>query len=310
MNFIKPRYRWNARKGFTQSWPTELTKSANQTGVPDWMKRANSTGATLGNIDSSDLKPPKLKLLAGMSPEVMDGIPGAAPGNFWMTILNQNLGQSVVITPILLRKSYHIWAPKTPANADQRGRSQPPRTVSLGSARPDLRSPLPQQSDDLQMEDRQAGDGQRRQQVRLLAARGSQVEADGDADLRHPRPRRSAQRQEAVAVWTSARTGVGPTQNFISTVMAMGVDQFYQSYRVVVLKKPGPSGDPYFTYDYQYIGNVQSEEEGAAARALYDQYRKSGFITDLEGEAGDIASSRPRPEPERVKDDDSDEIPF
>ena len=111
MNFIKPHYRWDSAKGIYTIMANELTERE-QTGVPDWMKRA-STGATLGNIDSSDLKPPKLKLLAGMSPEVMDGIPGAQPGNFWITIFNQNLGQSVIITPILLRKSYHIWAPKT-----------------------------------------------------------------------------------------------------------------------------------------------------------------------------------------------------
>ena len=37
-----------------------------------------------------------------------------------MTILNQNRGQSVTGSPILLRKSYHVWAPKS-AGSDQMG---------------------------------------------------------------------------------------------------------------------------------------------------------------------------------------------
>ena len=38
-----------------------------------------SLSASFGNIDASDLKPPQLKLLAGQSPEVTDGVPGTVP---------------------------------------------------------------------------------------------------------------------------------------------------------------------------------------------------------------------------------------
>ena len=74
-----------------------------------------------GNIDASDLKPPQLKLLAGQSPEVLDGVPGALPGEF----LDHNFepkswSEQVIGSPILLRKSYQVWAPKTPGS-DQKG---------------------------------------------------------------------------------------------------------------------------------------------------------------------------------------------
>jgi hypothetical protein len=308
MNYDKPHYRWNGERYVIMT--SEITKTETG-GVPDWM-RAKNSGATLGNIDSSDLKPPKLKLLAGMSPEVMDGIPSATPGNFWMTILNINLGQAVVITPILLRKSYHIWAPKTPANAEQKG---PLATASDG-----IHWDNPNQTFEVRFPNNPTV---YKWKIGKMVTEGN-THRFGSSQPEDPKSKPMAtltydilvlvdlpNGKKQLAVWTSARTGVGPTQNFISTVMAMGIDQFFQRYRVVVLKKPGPSGDPYFTYDYQYIGNVQSEAEGDAAKALYDQYRKSGFVTDLEGEAADIASSKPQQsyaggEP---PDDDRD-IPF
>ena len=49
--------------------------------VPAFLRKM-STGASFGNIDASDLKPPRLKVLAGQSPEVINGMPGALPGNF------------------------------------------------------------------------------------------------------------------------------------------------------------------------------------------------------------------------------------
>ena len=80
------------------------------TNVPDWAVKA-SKGLVTDNLTSSDFSPPRLKLLAGQSPEVMQGVPGASPGNFWLTILNKNLGQSVTGTPIYRHVSYNIWSP-------------------------------------------------------------------------------------------------------------------------------------------------------------------------------------------------------
>ena len=97
--------------------------------------RKESTGASFGNIDASDLKPPQLKLLAGQSPEVLDGVPGAVPGNFWITILNVNLGPSVVGSPILLRKSYQVWNNRKRQDQTRRDRLRSLRTASTGTSR-------------------------------------------------------------------------------------------------------------------------------------------------------------------------------
>ena len=293
-----------------QQMAQEITEPRS-TNISEFLRK-QSTGASFGNIDASDLKPPQLKLLAGQSPEVIDGIPGAVSGNFWMTILNQNLGQSVTGSPILLRKSYQVWAPKS-AGSDQKG---PLATASDG-----INWDVPNQSFDVRFPNNprtytwKLG--------RTVTETGAQKFGSSQDDDKSSKPIATLtydvlwlidlpNGQRQLCVFKSARTGVKPTQNFISTVKAQGIDQFYQRYRIVVQKKTGPTGDPYFTYDYQFVGEVESMEAATALRALYDQYAKSGFVADIADEADVQAAKTPegthggfRPEPR-----DSDDIPF
>ena len=272
--------------------------------------RKESTGASFGNIDASDLKPPQLKLLAGQSPEVLDGVPGALPGNFWLTILNQNLGQQVIVTPILLRKSYQVWAPKMPGS-DQKG--------PLASASDGISWDVPNQSFDVKFP------GNPRTYTwklgRTVAETGAHKFGSSQDDDKSSKPIATLtynilflvdlpNGQKQLAVFTAARTGVKPVQLFISTVKAMGIDAHYQKYRIVVQKKSGPTGDAYFSFDLQYIGEVESEAEARMTRSLYDSYIKSGFIVDT-GEEHD-APSPPKGQTSAYvpDDDDKDSIPF
>ncbi len=290
MNFIAPIKR---HYSYSEAFPVanELTEPRS-TNISEFLRK-ESTGASFGNIDASDLKPPQLKLLAGQSPEVIDGIPGALPGNFWITILNQNLGQSVIGSPILLRKTYQVWAPKAPGS-DQKG--------PLAVASDGINWDVPNQSFEVRFP------GNPRTYTwklgRTVAETGAQKFGSQQDDNSSSKPIATLtydvlwlidlpNGRKQLCVFKSARTGVKPTQNFISTTKAMGIDQFYQRYRIVVQKKPGPTGDPYFTYDYQFVGEVESVADAKMLRGLYDQYAKSGFIADAMGdEAADIHTER------------------
>jgi len=311
MNFEKPRYR--LKEGMYRIMTTDITKPESSS-VPDWMRKA-STGASFGNIDASDLKPPRLMVLAGQSPAVMNGTPGANPGNFWISILNLNLGQSVTGTPILLRKTYQLWAPKV-AGSEQKG--------PLASASDGIHWDQPNQTFKVKFPPSMGG-GEYQWKI-LKTVFENRMHKFGSSQPDDPGSKPAAtltydvlwlidlpNGQKQLCVFTNARTGVTPTQNFISTTRAIGVDQYFQRYRIVVQKKTGPSGDPYFTYDYQYIGNLQTEEEGKFTRSLYDQYSKSGFVTDFEGEADDINTERRTEGTARDftdKMEDGEEIPF
>ena len=210
-------------------------------GVPDFLRKM-STGTSFGNIDASDLKPPRLKVLAGQSPEVLDGVPNALPGNFWVTILNLNLGPSVIGSPILLRKTYQVWAPKTPGSSQ----SGPLATSSDG-----INWDVPNQSFEVKFY------GNPRIYTwkigKTVAETGAHKFGSSQDDDPKSKPIATLtydilwlidlpNGQKQLVVFTSARTGTKPTQTFISTTKAMGIDQFYQRYRIVVQKKTGPTG--------------------------------------------------------------------
>ena len=308
MNFEKPRYRWNNQKGMFTIMTTDVSKTE-AGGIPDWMRKA-STGASFGNIDASDLKPPRLMVLAGQSPAVMDGTPGATPGNFWISILNLNLGQAVTGTPILLRKTYQLWAPKAPGT-DQKG--------PLASASDGIHWDVPNQT----FEVRFPGNPRPYKWHIKKTVFENRMHKFGSSMDDDPKSKPAAtltydvlwlidlpNGQKQLCVFTNARTGVTPTQNFISTTRAIGVDQFYQRYRIVVQRKTGPTGDPYFTYEYQYVGNVQTEDDGKFTRALWEQYAKSGFVTDFDAEADDIRTEQRTEGGPRDHTDEAEDIPF
>lgn len=311
LSAIKPHYTLKEIRAMSNE--IEPQRSTN---VSEFLRK-QSTGASFGNIDASDLKPPQLKLLAGQSPEVLDGVPGAVPGNFWITILNQNLGPSVVGSPILLRKSYQVWAPKAPGS-DQKG--------PLAVASDGINWDVPNQTFDVKFL------GNPRTYTwklgRTVTETGAHKFGSQQDDDKSSKPIATLtydvlwlidlpNGQKQLCVFKSSRTGVKPTQNFISTTKAMGIDQFYQRYRIVVQRKTNPTGDNYFSFDYQFAGEVETVPEAKALRALYDQYAKSGFVVDMGDEAADIHTAQktegthrdhgfvPDREPR-----DTDDIPF
>ena len=281
-------------------------------GVPDYLRK-RSTGASFGNIDSSDLKPPRLKLLAGQSPEITDGTPGAVAGQFWMTVLNINLGPMVTGTPILLRKSYHVWAPRGVGGGDAKG---PLATASDG-----IHWDQPDQTFEVRFPNNNKV--YRWRIGKNVTDYGATKFGSQQDDNPKSKPIATLtydvlwlidlpNGQKQLCVFTASRTGVTPTQNLISTTKAMGIDQFFQRYRIVAQKKTGPTGDPYFTYEFQYVGHIRSETEADFTLSLYQQYSKSGFITDFESEASNIDDSKPRSTARSGNPDsiDGDEIPF
>jgi hypothetical protein len=309
MNYQRPHYRWNGQKGMFVIMSNDVV-TPDSAAVPDWMKKA-STGAKIGNIDSSDLKPPQLKMLAGMSPEVINGTPGASPGNFWLTIFNQPLGHSVTGTFILLRKSYQIWAPKGAGiSNEQKG--------PLASASNGLSWDVPNQTFDIRFP----------LNPKVYKWKIGKLVTDfgvtnwGTQQPEDPRSKPIAtltyntlwvidlpDGRKQLCVFISSRTAVKPMQNFLSALGAHGVDHYFQRYRIVQQKLTGPTNDPYFSYEFQYIGNIQNQADAIQMQALYEQYSKSGFVVDVDQEAEEIRQNK-APDPDHMNQEDSEEIPF
>ena len=101
-------------------------------------------------------------------------------------------------------------------------------------------------------------------------------------------------RPASSCIFTSSRTGEKPTQNFISTTQLHDAEQIYQRYRIRTLQKAGPTGDKYFTYDYNFIGVIQDEAIGQEMKDIYDKRLKSGFVTatSMDEEAGELHAEK------------------
>jgi hypothetical protein len=69
-----------------------------------------------GNIDQSDLIMPRVGIIQATSKE-LDAYDNAKKGEFWHNVANESLGKVLRGIPILVRKSYVLWAPRN----DDRG---------------------------------------------------------------------------------------------------------------------------------------------------------------------------------------------
>lgn len=63
----------------------------------------------MGDVDTEDLIIPRVALMQGISPAVMAG--QVEQAHFWHTIMEEDLGTSLKVTPILRRKRYTLWNP-------------------------------------------------------------------------------------------------------------------------------------------------------------------------------------------------------
>jgi hypothetical protein len=252
-------------------------------GVPAHLRKL-SEGTSFGNLDASDLKPPLLKLLAGQSPEVLDGVPDARPGNFWVTVLNQNIGTSVIGSPLMVRKSYQVWAPR---GTNTEGGKGPLAVASDG-----INWDVPNLSFEIKypMNPRtytwKLG--------RTVMETGAHEWGTSQDDDPHSKPIAVKTfdvlwlidlpaGEKQIVVFRSSRTGQQPTENMANAISARGVAGFLQRWRIVVKKSRGSSGDDFFAYDYQFVELIEDENEAMAMRALYDQYRPAFFAATVGG---------------------------
>ena len=272
-------------------------------GVPAWM-RAKSSGAQIGNLDASDIKPPEVKLLQATSPECAEQ-PGARAGEFWLTGQNLNLGPEIVGTPIILKKSFVLWNPTK--SLDFKG---PLATASDG-----IHWDIPNQVFDVRYPNNPTV--YKWTTKRTVAESG--LDKFGSSRPEDPRstPAANATYQmlwafrlpdgrPQLGVITNSRTGIKPMKELFGMIDGKNVDHFFQKFRINAVRLSMRPGEYFFGYKYFAAGLVENETEGDQFKALYERFKKAGFSVDIAGEA-----DAPAPKPAYNPDGgDADDIPF
>ena len=273
---------------------------------PQWMVQ-KSTGASIGNLDASDIKPPEVKLLQATSPECAEQ-PGAVAGSFWLTGQNINLGPEIApATPIILRKSYVLWNPTKGLDSK----------VPLAVASDGIHWDIPNQTFEVYFPNNRTP--YKWATKRTVAESGLDKFGSSQPDNPRSTPAASMTYQmlwafrlpdgrPQLGVITNSRTGIKPMKELFGMIDGKGVDHFFQRFRIQAIRISLRPGEYFFGYKYFAVDNSDmSEAEGDSYKALHERFRKAGFSTSMADEAD--VSSQPIKTFERAKDDDMD-IPF
>lgn len=264
----------------------------------------------VGNIDHTDKIVPRVKLLQAISPELEDFPEAAKAGQFWHTVASESLGSELVAVPVLLRKTYVLWAPR----GDDRGilaravdglhwdNAGMEFTVKPKNSPHNVTYKLGKTVHEVTEEGMPA-----------LSEFGSSIPGDKNS------PPAAALTYEMLwlfpdfrllspALIINTRSSVRPAKDLINKIDIRPVDHFYQQYKITITKEQGDEG-PY--YNYKYIPDGYAEEDvGQHAKELFETYSAADFRANDESEEPEKERGSGAPLNRAGKGKVDDEIPF
>lgn len=261
---------------------TEVATTAVNSSLPAHLQGQAKT-AKVGNLDRSDLIIPRVKLMQGVSPEV-EAYDNAKIGHFWHTTASISLGNELRIIPIVIRKSYLLWAPR----GDDRGIlaramdglhwDQPGAkfTVKPKKSPHEVTYELGKTVHDFG-----------------LSKFGSSIPGDPGsapaASLTYEMLAYLPDHPElGAAIIINTRSSVKPFQGLVSRLDLSPVDHYNCVFKMGVKTEPSDDGD-YKNYTYMADGYA-SEEECEITKGMYNQYKDAEFAandaTDDSAEGG------------------------
>ena len=231
----------------------------------------------IGNVDSSDRIIPRIKLIQAISPELVD-FPDAKAGQFWHTIAQQNLGPTIRAIPIVIRKSYVLWAPRN----DDRGilaramdgvHWDPPDaefTVKPKGAPKDIVYRTKKTVSE-------SG----------LDKFGTSIPGDSNsppaASLTYNMLWHLVDYPElSPSIVINTRSSVKPMQQLLSRIDSKPVPHYVQVYEIGSVQQKGAEG-PYFNFTYTGVGFAEPSDASLCA-AMYEQFSKGGWVASDEAE--------------------------
>jgi hypothetical protein len=258
-------------------------KGENQDIAPAFLR---DTGKQkLGNIDSTDLIIPRIKLLQAISPE-LETHEHAKAGRFWHTLAEETMtgpdGENLPFIPIMIRKSYVLWAPRN-----------------------DDRMVLARAVDGVHWDNKEvfkvkpkgaAGEVTWDTTKGTVAASG--LDQFGTSIPGDPQSAPAASLTYEIlayfpdhpelspSVILNTRSAVKKAKTLISKIEMRPVAHFGQIFNMSATKEAGAEG-PYFGYAYTANGYVQSEDEFRRLHRLYEHFSQGAWrandATDEDG---------------------------
>jgi len=257
--------------------------------------------AKIGNIDSSDRIIPRIKLIQAISPELQD-FPEAKAGQFWHTIGQQNLGPTIRAVPIIIRKSYVLWAPRN----DDRG--------ILARAMDGIHWDIP--NAEFTVKPKGSPNNVTYRTKNTVAESGlDQFGTSIPGDNNSP-PAASLTYnmmwylpdfpELSPSIIINTRSSVKPMQQLLSRIDSKPVAHYLQAYVIGSVQQKGAEG-PYFNFTYTGSGFVD-EKTAEVCYEMYDQFGRIGWVANDEAE--DPPIDKPAFDNTTAGKQMADDIPF
>ena len=276
---------------------TEVEKT--KSGIPAHL--AQYEKAKIGNVDSSDRIIPRIKLIQAISPELQD-FPEAKAGQFWHTIGQQNLGPTIRAVPIIIRKSYVLWAPRN----DDRG--------ILARAMDGIHWDIP--NAEFTVKPKGSPNNVTYRTKNTVAESGlDQFGTSIPGDNNSP-PAASLTYnmmwylpdfpELSPSIIINTRSSVKPMQQLLSRIDSKPVAHYLQAYVIGSVQQKGAEG-PYFNFTYTGSGFVD-EKTAEVCYEMYDQFGRIGWVANDEAE--DPPIDKPAFDNTAAGQKMTDDIPF
>lgn len=245
--------------------------------------------AKIGNVDRTDLVIPRIKLLQAISPELVEFEGQARAGQFWHTIASESMGAELLAVPIVIKKSYVLWAPRN----DDRGilaRAMDGIHWDNPGAEFSVKPKGSPNSVTYQLKDTVAESG--------LDQFGSSIPGDSNsvpaASLTYNMLWYFPEFvQFSPAVIINTRSSIKPMQQLLSKIDSKPVAHFVQMYTIGTVMMKGAEG-PYFNYSYTGAGFADAET-CKITEALYSRWAEADWqaneeTADVEADGGGKAA--------------------
>jgi hypothetical protein len=247
----------------------------------------------IGNIDSSDRIIPRIKLMQAISPELQD-FPEAKAGQFWHTIAQQNIGPTLKAIPIVIRKSYVLWAPRNddrgilaramdgihwdPADAEFRVKPKgSPTEVVYRTAKTVAESGLDQFGTSIPGDPNSAPAASLTYNMMWFLP-----------DFPELSP----------SIIINTRSSIKPMQQLLSRIDSKPVPHYCQLYDIGSVQQKGAEG-PYFNFTYTGAG-FADEAQAKMCSEMYEQFSKGGWVANDEAEDEPATAGAPKNVDEKV----------
>lgn len=265
----------------TKKNATAVAVQEDKNTLPAYLNKGKT--ASLGNLDSTDRIVPRVKLLQSVSPEVTE-IPGATVGEFWHTVAGQSLGGTLKFIPILIRKSYNLWAPR----GDDRGILARATDAVHWDRKEEFEVKPKGSTKKVTWDTREgtvAGSG--------LDKFGSSIPDDSDsapaASLTYDILAHLPDFPElSPVIILNTRSSVKPAKNLISKIEMRPTDHYNQIFSVSPIKQ-GTAGESFYNYNYTSDGYA-TEGDAALCKSLYESFKASSFRANDEGDEAEKSS--------------------